>query len=137
MLSAVTITIVIVAALGVLGIAAFYIRLRTLGSRVGSFECALQMPTGWASGIAHYGADSLHWYRLISLSPRPERSWVRAELQIVERSARDPQAPLTASRIIEVTCTLPGEQFTLAMRAGPYSGLASWLESQPPRELSR
>ena len=70
MLSAVTITIVIVAALGVLGIAAFYIRLRTLGSRVGSFECALQMPTGWASGIAHYGADSLHWYRLISPSAR-------------------------------------------------------------------
>ena len=26
-------------------------------------------------------------------------------------------------------------EFVLAMRAGQYSGLSSWLESQPPREL--
>lgn len=132
-----TVAIVLIAALGVLAVAAFYVRLRTLGSRVGSFECALRTPSGWASGIAHYGADALHWYRLISLNPRPDRSWSRADLQVLSRVSRDPEAALTASRIVEVAAAVGGEDITLAMRAGPYSGLASWLESHPPRELSQ
>ncbi|PWD52181.1 DUF2550 domain-containing protein [Serinibacter arcticus] len=132
---AVTVTIIVIVALGVLALGAFSVRLRTLGSRVGSFECALRTPTGWASGIAHYGTDSLHWYRLISLDPRPGASWPRARLDVVSRVARDPEAAATSSRIFEVTCDVGGTEIVLAMRAGQYSGLSSWLESQPPREL--
>ncbi|GMA30700.1 DUF2550 domain-containing protein [Litorihabitans aurantiacus] len=114
----------------------FFLRLRTLGHRVGSFECALRTPTGWASGIAHYGADSLHWYRLISLDPRPDHSWSRARFHVRSRDARDPSAAVTPSRIFEVSCEVDGREFVLAMRSGQYSGLSSWLESQPPREMS-
>lgn len=132
---ALVIALAVAGALGLIGVGGFYLRLRTLGLRVGSFECALRTPTGWASGIAHYGADALHWYRLVSLDPRPGQSWPRARLHVVSRDARDPEAAVDATRIFEVACEVDGREFVLAMRAGQYSGLSSWLESQPPREL--
>lgn len=132
--SALTAVLLASAAVVVLGLAAFYLRLRTLGSRVGSFECALSTPTGWSSGIAHYGVDQLRWYRVVSLSPRPSHSWPRSAIVVTTRAVRDPDAATGPSAILEITCDVDGQEIRLAMRAAPYSGLASWLESQPPRE---
>lgn len=132
----VAVAFVAIVTVGVLAVAAFVFRLRTLGSRVGSFECALRTPSGWASGIAHYGADALHWYRLISLSPRPDESWPRSAIEVRRRSARDPEAAADSVRIYDVTLDVNGVEIGLAMRSGQYSGLSSWLESQAPRELT-
>lgn len=110
----------------------FLVRLRTLGLRVGSFECAVRTRSGWASGIAHYGVEDLCWYRIVSLSPRPARTWRRAAITVVTRTERT--AGSGASGVVEVDCDIAGEQVSLAMRANSYSGFASWLESLPPRE---
>ena len=110
----------------------FYVRLRTLGRRVGSFECALQTPTGWASGVAHYGQEQLSWYRIISLSPRPAEVWHRAAIEVQDRIHREgADGP---SGIVDVTCEVAGRTVVMAMRTSSYSGFASWLESAPPRE---
>ena len=120
------VTLVVLVAVG------FYVRLRTLGRRVGSFECALQTPTGWASGVAHYGQEQLSWYRIISLSPRPAQVWSRAAIVVRDRIHREgADGP---SGIVDVTCEISGHSVVVARRTGSYSGFASWLESAPPRE---
>ena len=70
----------------VLLIGGFLARLRYLAGQVGSFECALR-PRGaqrWLSGVASFRLDSLEWYRLVSFSTRPSRSWSRLNLELSE-----------------------------------------------------
>jgi len=107
-------------------------RVRSLGRRFGTFECALRLAgrTAWASGIAGYGADRLDWYRVLSLSPRPAHSWQRSALVVVARSSRLRAGRRTA--ITEATVRCRDEEFTLAMADQAYAGFASWLEAAPP-----
>jgi hypothetical protein len=107
-------------------------RVRSLGRRFGTFECALRFAgrTAWASGIAGYGADRLEWFRVLSLSPRPAHSWQRSALVVVARSPRLRSGRRTA--ITEATVRCRGAEFTLAMTDQAYAGLASWLEAAPP-----
>ncbi|WP_108717892.1 DUF2550 domain-containing protein [Miniimonas sp. S16] len=124
---------VVLAVVVVLAALAFWVRLRALGRRVGSFECALRTQTGWAGGIAHYGVSTLRWYRIVSLAPRPAREFPRTDLDVLERAVR-PTPDGAASGILEVTCRTASEEYVLAMSTASYAGLASWLESSPPRE---
>ena len=107
-------------------------RVRSLGRRFGTFECALRLAgrTAWASGIAGYGADRLDWYRVLSLSPRPAHSWQRSALEVLARSSRLRAGRRTA--ITEATLRCRGEDFIPAMTDQAYAGLASWFEAAPP-----
>ena len=83
----------------VLLIGGFLVRLRYLAGQVGSFECALR-PRGaqrWLSGVASFRLDSLEWYRLVSFSTRPSRSWSRLNLELSEVRRRREQG-----RVVEV-----------------------------------
>ncbi len=107
-------------------------RVRSLGRRLGSFECAYRRAEGhgWASGIAAFGADRLEWYRVLSYTPRPEHTWLRSRLEVLDRASR-----LTAGRrtsIVEIHCRTADEEFSLAMSVDAYAGLTSWLEATPP-----
>lgn len=117
-----------VVALVVLGIAAalFVSRGRGLSRRVGSFPCDLRSGDRWVSGVSSYGAGRVDWHRLMSMSPRPARTWTRQELQIIT------QAP--AGEDYTVQCRYRGEDLELLMPASAFAGLVSWLESAPPRE---
>ena len=121
-------------ALVVLAAGVFTGRVRHLGRRVGSFECALRRPgqRDWTSGIAVFGAGRLDWHRLVSLAHRPARSFVRRELEIVGRRGR--RADPRAGEVIEVACRYRGEEFELAMVDQALAGLVSWLEAAPPDE---
>lgn len=121
-----------VTAAGILALGFVLSRIRTLGHRVGSFECALRRRgrTAWSAGIAIYGADRLDWYRVLSFSPRPEHTWRRAALRVLDRASR-----LTAGRrtaVMELRCRHLDEEFTLAMSEQASAGLTSWLEAAPP-----
>ncbi|MBO3724806.1 DUF2550 domain-containing protein [Actinomyces bowdenii] len=134
---------IVVTAIGaiVLLIAAFLIRLRFLAGQVGSFECAWRSSGGsrWFSGVAAFRHDSLDWYRLISLSLRPTRSWCRLELEL--RSARRRRAD---SRVIDLECAqVPQDPmdssrvphtFELAMMEESHSALVAWVESASPQQ---
>jgi hypothetical protein len=124
-------------ALGIGALAALVSRVRSLGRRLGSFECALRRGarSAWASGIATYGVDTLDWHRVLSFSPGPERSWRRSRIEVVNRSVR-----LTAGRrtsVVELSCRVDDDEFLLALSEQAFSGLTSWLEAAPPSAYRR
>lgn len=135
-LSLVTVLWVVLAAVVVLAIW-FWVRLRVLATRLGTFPCAVRTATGWTSGLAAYDRDALRWYRVISLANRPARVWPRRTFQIVQRRSSggvgtDISWPGAGAVLQEVECRSGQEELVLAMGAGAYAGLASWLESAPP-----
>lgn len=113
-------------------------RLSTLSGRVGSFVCGARpvSPPGAAvvAGIAQYGAGRLDWWRAWSLSPRPTRTWQRAELEVVTRSLL--AVPGRADLYL-VQCRYRDTDFALTMSPGAFAGLTSWLEAAPPSTLER
>lgn len=108
-------------------------RRRTLTMRVGSFECALVRPSRGVAvsvaGTCQYGATSLYWWRDRSLAPRPEHTWTRSGIVVVERSPVD--ADLAPDRVA-VLCEADDESFELIMSRDAYAGLRSWIEAAPP-----
>ena len=100
-------------------------RLRFLASQVGSFECAL-LRSGrrrYMSGIATFGDEAIEWHRLISLSPRARYRMHRDDLVL------GGPRPRAGGRIVDVTCTVAGKSFDLAMLSDSHSALVAWLES--------
>ena len=114
----------------------FLARLRYLAGQVGSFECAMRPAGGqrWLSGVASFRLDSLEWYRLVSFSTRPSRSWSRLNLELSEVRRRREQG-----RVVEVHCvdaTRSPEGFDLAMMEESHSALVAWVESASPEQPS-
>ncbi|UFU07659.1 DUF2550 family protein [Ruania halotolerans] len=126
----VAVVVVIIAAL-LLGLLFFW-RLRALGRRVGSFECAVHVHTRahWKAGIAAYTRDHLDWYEVVSLSLRPTYRWGRRELDILDRHRRTLAGQ--AEPVSEVRCQYRGEEFRVVAEDGALDGLRSWLEAAPP-----
>ena len=107
-------------------------RLRFLASQVGSFECAL-LRSGrrrYMSGIATFGDEAIEWHRLISLSPRARYRMPRDDLVL------GGPRPRAGGRIVDVTCTVAGKSFDLAMLSDSHSALVAWLESAAPTQPS-
>ena len=105
-------------------------RLRFLASQVGSFECAL-LRSGrrrYMSGIATFGDEAIEWHRLISLSPRARYRMHRDDLVL------GGPRPRAGGRIVDVTCTVAGKSFDLAMLSDSHSALVAWLESAAPTQ---
>ena len=112
----------------------FLARLRYLAGQVGSFECAMRPAGGqrWLSGVASFRLDSLEWYRLVSFSTRPSRSWSRLNLELSEARRRREQG-----RVVEVHCvdaTAGPDGFDLAMMEESHSALVAWVESAAPEQ---
>ncbi|WP_127131709.1 DUF2550 family protein [Georgenia sp. SYP-B2076] len=123
---------VLVLAVAVAVVVLFGLRVRRIGRRIGSFECALRRAGAkdWTSGIACFGAGRVDWYHLVSLSPRATRSWRRDRLEILGRERRP--RPGGEGHVVEARCRYGDEEFELAMVRDSFAGLVSWLESAPP-----
>ncbi|HQR25820.1 MAG TPA: DUF2550 domain-containing protein [Nocardioides sp.] len=88
---------------------------------------------GWLLGLGRYSGEYLQWYRVFSLSPRPKRSWNRADLEYAGR--RDPvglEAQSLYADHVVVTCDTPWGDLELAMTPGSLMGFQAWLEAMPP-----
>ena len=111
----------------------FIVRLRYLAGRVGSFECALQRPGGmaWTSGLALFTDNSLRWYRLVSVSPRPAAHWARETIELGQAVRR-----FEDGKVLEVPCTIAGQRYKLAMHEASHSALVAWMESAAPTQPS-
>ncbi|MFC7406301.1 DUF2550 family protein [Georgenia alba] len=106
----------------------FQVRVHRLDRRVGSFECAVKCGgKDWSGGVAVYGVGRVQWYRLVSLSLLPARTFVRERLELSERRGG------LDEEFVEVRCRYEGEEVDLAMRRESLAGLVSWLEAAPPR----
>ncbi|QCC78751.1 DUF2550 family protein [Nocardioides daphniae] len=88
---------------------------------------------GWVLGVGRYTGESLEWFRIFSLDPRPKRVWNRDEIAYEAR--RSPEGPEEGSLYdghVVVVCRTPGGEVELAMSESSLMGFQSWLESGPP-----
>lgn len=106
-------------------------RLRAIGSRVGSFECALLVGGRWRAGIATYSQSFLNWHRVNSLAIAPNQQFDRREFQLLGRSEASFDA--AGRQITEARCSYRGEEVRIAANEGALNGLVSWLEASPPQ----
>jgi hypothetical protein len=117
---------------------ALIVRRRLLARHGGTFELSYRVRTehpgrGWLLGIGRYSGQSLEWFRIFSLSPRPKRVWARDLLDYAGRRA--PAGPeemsLYAGHVV-ASCHYDGEPLEIAMSEASLTGFQSWLEAGPP-----
>ncbi len=117
---------------------ALVVRRRLLSRHGGTFELSYRARTetpgrGWVLGLGRYSGETLEWFRVFSLSPRPKRSWPRESLSFDGR--REPfgaeQMSLYPDHQV-IHCQTPDGEVELAMSAGSLTGFQSWLEARPP-----
>jgi len=114
------------------------VRRRVLARHGGTFELSFRVRSeragrGWLLGLGRYSGDSLEWFRIFSLSPRPKRVWRRGTLSYAGR--REPVGTERMSLYPEhvvVQCRTPEGEVELAMSASSLMGLQAWLEAAPP-----
>lgn len=117
---------------------ALVVRRRLLSRHGGTFELSLRVRPekagrGWLLGLGRYSGDSLQWFRIFSLSPRPKREWSRDSLSYAGR--RDPEGAERVSLYPDhtvVRCRLDGDDLELAMAPSSLMGFQAWLEAAPP-----
>lgn len=119
------------------GIALIF-RRRWLARHGGTFELSYRVRTdrpgrGWLLGIGRYSGQSLEWFRIFSLSPRPKRVWAR---HLLDYSGRRPPAGAEEMSLYDghvvAACHFDGEPLEIAMSEASLTGFQSWLESGPP-----
>ena len=117
---------------------ALVVRRRVLSRNGGTFELSYRVRPhkagrGWLLGLGRYSGESLEWFRIFSLSPRPKRVWRRSELTYAGR--RSPQGAEQVSLYpdhVVVSCATPTGALELAMGESALMGFQSWLEAGPP-----
>src|ERR687890_863147 len=114
------------------------VRRRLLARHGGTFELSYRVRAehpgrGWLLGVGRYSGQSLEWFRIFSLSPRPKRVWARQTLSYVGR--REPegveQLSLYPGHVV-IRCDTPAGVVELALGSSSLMGFTSWLESGPP-----
>jgi hypothetical protein len=117
---------------------ALIVRRRVLARHGGTFELSHRARSnkagrGWVLGLGRYTSQSLEWFRIFSLSPRPKYVWSRADLQYVGR--REPggveQLSLYPDHVV-IRCTSPDGDVELALSQEALMGFQAWLEASPP-----
>ena len=117
---------------------ALIVRRRVLSRNGGTFELSYRVRPekagrGWLLGLGRYSGETLEWFRIFSLSPRPKRSWARSRLDYDGR--RDPegveQMSLYPDHVV-ICCHTPEGNVELAMGPSSLMGFQAWLESGPP-----
>lgn len=117
---------------------ALIVRRKILSRAGGTFELSFRAREahpgrGWLLGIGRYTGDTLEWFRIFSLSPRPKRVWERDHLAFAGR--RQPEGAeemsLYAGHVV-VACTYRDDHVELAMSEASLTGFQAWLEAGPP-----
>jgi hypothetical protein len=88
---------------------------------------------GWVLGLGRYSGDTLEFFRIFSVLPRPMVVLDRADLRYTgqRQPERSEMHALYAGHVI-VSCSTSHTGLELAMSADAVTGLRSWLEAAPP-----
>ena len=130
--------VAVVVGLGLLFLAALYVRRRVLQRGGGTVDLSLRLRRGtngrgWVLGVGRFDGDSLEWYRVFSLALRPRRTLSRRDLRVVAR-----RAPTGAERLallsgaVVMECASGAGPVELAMEPSAVTGFLAWLEATPP-----
>ena len=117
---------------------ALIVRRRVLSRNGGTFELSYRARPekagrGWLLGLGRYSGDTLEWFRIFSLSPRPKYTWRRGSLSYVGR--REPEGSERMSLYpdhVVVQCHSADGELELAMAPSSLMGFQAWLEAAPP-----
>jgi hypothetical protein len=134
LLESAAVVLLLVLLLGV----ALILRRRWLSRHGGTFELSYRARAttpgrGWLLGVGRYAGDSLEWFRIFSLSPRPKRRWDRVQLRLVgqRKPSGSESLALYAGHVV-VECRSERGPVELAMSPSALTGFQSWLEARPP-----
>jgi hypothetical protein len=134
LLESAAVVLLLVLLLGV----ALIVRRRWLSRNGGTFELSYRARArtpgrGWLLGLGRYADDTLEWFRIFSLSPRPKRVWARQTLTFVERRPPEgvEQLSLYPGHVV-IRCETPAGGVELALGSSSLMGFQSWLEASPP-----
>jgi hypothetical protein len=114
------------------------VRRRVLARHGGTFELSVRVRSsqagrGWVLGLGRYRDDELEWFRIFSPSPRPRRTWWRAQLRITgQRDATGAESFALYGGHVVVECSTASGPVELAMSRSALTGFSSWLEAGPP-----
>lgn len=118
---------------------ALIVRRRLLARNGGTFELSYRMRTthpgrGWLLGMGRYSGDTLEWFRIFSLSPRPRRSWSRQQMTYVGRRGLvgAEEMSLYAGHVVVCCSTSADGPFEIAMSEASLTGFQAWIEAGPP-----
>jgi Protein of unknown function (DUF2550) len=112
---------------------AFLLRRRFLLTGLGAVTMWLR-PEGtprWSVGVAWYGGDTLLWYRVLSLSVRPQQRLCRAEFRIDGQRQADAADVALPEEVVVLSCQTGAGPQELAMEPSTVTGFLSWVESAP------
>jgi len=131
-------TMVALALLVVLALAALFLRRRALARGGGTVELSFRMKQadhggGWVLGVGRFHGDLLQWYRVFSLAMRPRRTLTRRDLTVVAQRqpmATERRALLAGAVVME--CRSSAGPVELAMGPSAVTGFLAWLEATPP-----
>ncbi len=117
---------------------ALVVRRRSLCRHGGTFELSYRVRSeragrGWLLGLGRYSGETLEWFRIFSLSPRPKRTWPRSFLHYGGRRPSEgvEQLSLYPDHVV-IFCETPDGEVELAMGPSSLMGFQSWLEAGPP-----
>lgn len=121
---------------GMVVLVALVVRRRLLQRHGGTVDCSVRAGGGdarWRLGVARYNGETLQWYRVFSLAPRPRLVVSRGGLVVTgRRRPRTGEAAVLPADVMVVTCHDRGAAMELAMSEPALTGFLAWLEATPP-----
>ena len=88
---------------------------------------------GWVLGLGRYSGDTLEFFRIFSVLPRPMVVLDRGDLHYTgQRSPERSEVHALYAGHVIVSCRTSLTGLELAMSADAVTGLRSWLEAAPP-----
>jgi hypothetical protein len=122
---------------------ALVVRRRWISRAGGTFDLSLRAGElrpgrGWVLGVGRYAEDTLEFFRIFSVVPRPMDVVVRAEVEYLGQRPPEPSeaSALYAGHVI-VSCRRADGPIELAMAESAVTGFLAWMEAAPPGQSPR
>ncbi|GAB3939922.1 DUF2550 domain-containing protein [Corynebacterium tapiri] len=86
----------------------------------------------WRHGVIQYFGDELHFFKLRSLSPRPDITFHRSHVSVIgHRRAYEDEATIIADSGVIVELATPKGECELALDSHSAKAIIAWVESAP------
>ena len=113
------------------------IKLRSSGNVVAVRRLPAKGLHGWRHGVVRYNDRCLKYYKLRSVSPRPDKKVGRGDLVVTgRRELTDTEKGFIDPAMRVLTVTVGQRCYEVAITFRNETALTSWLESAPSRRRS-